>query len=58
LQALVEAIIHYGSVVVVLENQQIFRTPEVRAAGGLAVLQLAGNPHPLLVETKTRMFAA
>jgi type I restriction enzyme R subunit len=41
-----------------LENPQIFRTPEVRAAGGLAALQAAGNPHALLVETKTRMFAA
>jgi type I restriction enzyme R subunit len=41
-----------------LENPQIFSTPEVKAAGGLAALQLAGNPRDLLVETKTRMFAA
>ncbi len=41
-----------------LENPQIFQTPEVRNAGGLAALQLAGNPRELLVETKTRMFAA
>ncbi len=40
-----------------LENPQIFQTPEVRAAGGLAALQAAGNPHDLLRETKTRMFA-
>jgi type I restriction enzyme R subunit len=41
-----------------LENQQIFQTPEVRSAGGLTALQMAGNPHDLLIETKTRMFAA
>jgi type I restriction enzyme, R subunit len=41
-----------------LENPQIFQTPEVRLAGGLAALQIAGNPRDLLVETKTRMFAA
>jgi type I restriction enzyme R subunit len=41
-----------------LENPQIFSTPEVRLAGGLAALQGAGNPRDLLVETKTRMFAA
>lgn len=41
-----------------LENQQIFQTPEVRVAGGLAALQLAGDPRTLLVETKARMFAA
>ena len=41
-----------------LENPQIFQTPEVRAAGGLAALQMAGNPRDLLIETKTRMFAA
>jgi hypothetical protein len=27
-------------------------------AGGLAALQMAGNPRALLIETKTRMFAA
>ena len=41
-----------------LENPQIFQTPEVRDAGGLAALQTAGNPRDLLIETKTRMFAA
>jgi len=41
-----------------LENPQIFQTPEVKAAGGLAALQMAGNPRELLIETKTRMFAA
>jgi len=41
-----------------LENPQIFQTPEVKAAGGLAALQMAGNPRALLIETKTRMFAA
>jgi type I restriction enzyme R subunit len=41
-----------------LENPQIFSTPEVRLAGGLAALQMAGNPRDLLIETKTRMFAA
>ena len=41
-----------------LENPQIFRTPEVRAAGGLAALHTAGDPRALLVETKARMFAA
>ena len=41
-----------------LENPQIFQTPEVKLAGGLAALQGAGNPRDLLVETKTRMFAA
>ena len=41
-----------------LENPQIFQTPEVKLAGGLAALQTAGNPRELLVETKTRMFAA
>jgi type I restriction enzyme R subunit len=41
-----------------LESPQIFQTPEVKLAGGLAALQMAGNPHELMVETKTRMFAA
>jgi len=41
-----------------LENPQIFQTPEVKAAGGLAALQTAGNPRDLLIETKARMFAA
>lgn len=41
-----------------LENPQIFQTPEVKAAGGLAALLAAGKPSDLLRETKTRMFAA
>lgn len=41
-----------------LENPQIFQTPKVKAAGGLVALQGAGNARDLLVETKTRMFAA
>ncbi|HQG62510.1 MAG TPA: DEAD/DEAH box helicase family protein [Bacteroidales bacterium] len=41
-----------------LENPQIFNTPEVRTAGGLKALKLAGNPRELLSETKQRMFAA
>lgn len=41
-----------------LENPQIFQTPEVRAAGGLAALQTAGNAKELYNETKIRMFAA
>jgi type I restriction enzyme R subunit len=41
-----------------LENPQIFQTPEVKLAGGLAALQMAGNPRSLLIETKTRMFTA
>jgi type I restriction enzyme R subunit len=41
-----------------LENPQIFLTPEVKLAGGLAALQIAGNPRELMTETKTRMFAA
>ncbi|MDP2895066.1 MAG: DEAD/DEAH box helicase family protein [bacterium] len=41
-----------------LENPQIFQTPEVKSAGGLAALQMQGNPRDLLIETKTRMFAA
>ncbi len=41
-----------------LESSQIFQTPEVKAAGGLAALQAAGQPAELLRETKQRMFAA
>jgi type I restriction enzyme R subunit len=41
-----------------LENPQIFQTPEVRSAGGLAALQMAGDPRALFLETKARMFAA
>lgn len=41
-----------------LENKEIFRTPEVTKAGGLAGLKIGGNPAELLKETKARMFAA
>jgi type I restriction enzyme R subunit len=41
-----------------MENPQIFQTPEVKLAGGLTALQMAGTPRALLIETKTRMFAA
>lgn len=41
-----------------LENPQIFSTPEMRGAGGLASLKLAGIPSLVLAETKRRMFAA
>ena len=41
-----------------LESKQLFQTPAVRTAGGLAALQQAGNPRELLIETKARMFAA
>jgi type I restriction enzyme, R subunit len=38
-----------------LENPQIFQTPEVKAARGLAALMAAGKPAELLRETKVRM---
>lgn len=41
-----------------LENNEIWRTPEVAKAGGLAALKAAGKPAELLRETKARMFAA
>ena len=41
-----------------LENPHIWQTPEVAAAGGLKALATAGEPKTLLLETKTRMFAA
>jgi len=41
-----------------LESREIFQTPDVRNAGGLAGLKAAGNPTELLKETKARMFAA
>jgi type I restriction enzyme R subunit len=41
-----------------LENPEIFQTPDVKSAGGLAALKLAGDPAVLFRETKTRMFAA
>ncbi len=41
-----------------LENHQIFQTPEVVRAGGLAALRALGRPADVLRETKERMFAA
>jgi type I restriction enzyme R subunit len=41
-----------------LENPQIFKTPEVMQAGGLAALKALGKPAEILRETKERMFAA
>ena len=41
-----------------LENPQIFSTPEVAGAGGLAALREYGPPAQSVAETKRRMFAA
>jgi type I restriction enzyme R subunit len=41
-----------------LENPQIFQTPEVVQAGGLAALKELGKPADILRETKERMFKA
>ena len=41
-----------------LENRDVFQTPEVVQAGGLAALKSLGKPHEVLMETKKRMFAA
>ena len=41
-----------------LENSQIFQTPEVSNAGGIAALQAYGNPAEALSQTKIRMFTA
>ncbi|MBI3797101.1 MAG: hypothetical protein HY268_09070 [Deltaproteobacteria bacterium] len=41
-----------------LENPQIFQTPEIVRAGGLATLRAIGRPADVLRETKERMFAA
>ena len=41
-----------------LENPQIFNTPEVAGAGGLAALRDLGPPAETVAETKRRMFAA
>lgn len=40
-----------------LENLEVFKTPEVANAGGLAALKAFGNPADILNETKKRMFA-
>ena len=41
-----------------LENPQIFQTPEVVQAGGVAALSQYGNPQEAYAETKLRMFTA
>ncbi|MGD0389290.1 MAG: DEAD/DEAH box helicase family protein [Tepidisphaeraceae bacterium] len=41
-----------------LENRELFQTPEVRQAGGLAALKAAGEPAELVWQTKERMFGA
>lgn len=41
-----------------LENQMIFKTPEVTAAGGLKAPMAVGKPAELLSETKVRMLSA
>jgi type I restriction enzyme R subunit len=41
-----------------LETPQIFSTPEVLKAGGLAALKIVGEPGAVLLETKERLFAA
>jgi type I restriction enzyme R subunit len=40
-----------------IENPQVFQTPEVAKAGGLAALKALGRPVDVLRETKERMFA-
>lgn len=41
-----------------IENPQVFQTPEVANAGGLAALRALGKPAEVLQETKQRLFAA
>jgi len=41
-----------------LENPAVFQTPQVAQAGGLAALKELGRPAEVLMETKTRIFAA
>jgi type I restriction enzyme, R subunit len=41
-----------------LENPQIFRTPEVARAGGLAALKVLGKPADILNQTKEKIFTA
>jgi type I restriction enzyme R subunit len=41
-----------------LENRELFQTPEVQQAGGLAALRAAGNPADMVQQTKERMFGA
>ena len=41
-----------------LENREVFQTPEVAHAGGLAALKTLGKPRKAIMGTKTRTFAA
>ncbi len=41
-----------------LENPNIFNTPAVRRAGGLAALQALGMPDQVILDTRNRIFAA
>ena len=41
-----------------LESKELFKTLEIKAAGGFKALKLAGNPTELFLETKARIFAA
>jgi type I restriction enzyme R subunit len=41
-----------------LESPEVFQTPEVERAGGLAALKALGKPAEVLRDTKERMFAA
>ena len=41
-----------------LENVYIFQTPDVQKAGGIAALAQGGDPSKVILETKTRLFAA
>lgn len=41
-----------------LESRELFRTPAVLSAGGLAALKALGKPAEVLMEAKRRMFAA
>jgi type I restriction enzyme R subunit len=40
-----------------LESTEVFQTPAVVRAGGLAAIREAGNPAELVKETKARLFA-
>ena len=41
-----------------LESANLFQVPDVRKAGGLDALKLAGKPLAILTETKSRLLAA
>lgn len=41
-----------------LESTQLFQTPEVAQAGGVAALKQAGKPPEVVREAKDRLFAA